>query len=102
MKAFRVPVKKNADRRCVGQRRAVNRIPTRNYAYLQNATGGVLSECLVKDISETGARIILPKMVSLPKRIILRITGEAIPMNASVVWQAGTKCGLEFNDVGCV
>ena len=80
--------------------RSQNRVPARYYAYLHAATGAVLSECLVKDISETGARIILPMTASLPKRIMLRVTGEATPMTASVVWQAGTKCGLEFKEAG--
>ena len=74
------------------------RVPARYYAYLHAATGAVLSECLVKDISETGARIILPMATSLPKKIMLRVTGEATPMSASVIWQTGSKCGLEFND----
>ena len=82
--------------------RSQPRVPARYYAYLHAATGGMLSECLVKDISETGARIILPEAANLPKQIMLRVTGEATPMSASVVWQAGTKCGLEFNDAGFV
>lgn len=62
----------------------------------------MLSECLVKDISESGARIILPEEASLPKQLLLCVTGEATPMSAALVWQAGTKCGLEFSDAGRV
>ena len=79
--------------------RSQPRVPARYYAYL-HATGGMLSECLVKDISESGARIVMPMTTGLPKQILLRVTGEAMPMSASVIWQMGTKCGLEFRDAG--
>lgn len=102
MKAFQILGIKTSDYERDSDQRSRNRIPARYYAYLHAATGAVVSECLVKDISETGARIILPKAASLPKNIMLRVTGEVTPMSASVVWQAGAKCGLEFNDAGCV
>jgi len=102
MRAFQILAKKTSDRPRESNLRSQNRIPARYYAYLHAATGAVLSECLVKDISESGARIILPEAANLPKQIMLRVTGEATPMSASVVWQAGTKCGLEFNDAGFV
>ena len=102
MKAFQILGKMISDRSRKSYQRSQNRIPARYHAYLHAATGAVLSECLVKDISETGARIILPQEASLPKQLMLRVTGETTPLRASVVWQAGAKCGLEFNDAGCV
>ena len=102
MKAFQILAKKTSDPPRESNLRSQNRIPARYYAYLHAATGAVLSECLIKDISETGARIILPMATSLPKKIMLRVTGEATPMSASVIWQTGSKCGLEFNDAGFV
>ncbi len=80
--------------------RSRNRIPSRYYAHLHSTTGTELSDCLIKDISEAGARIVLPKQASLPKLIMLRVTGETAPMDASVVWQVGAKCGLKFDDAG--
>lgn len=78
--------------------RANRRIPARYYGFLHATTGAVLSDCLVKDISESGARIQLPHASGLPKRLMLRVTGEPTPILASVVWQSGGKCGLKFND----
>jgi hypothetical protein len=102
MKAFQILGKKISDQPRELDQRSQNRIPARYHAYLHAATGAVISDCLVKDISETGARIILPEAARLPKQIMLRVTGEATPMNAFVVWQAGTKCGLEFIETDCV
>ncbi len=102
MKVFQLPRKSTSDRLRKSNQRSRNRIPARYHAYLHAATGAVISDCLVKDISETGARIILPEAARLPKQIMLRVTGEATPMRASVVWQAGAKCGLEFRDAGSV
>jgi hypothetical protein len=102
MKAFHILGKQTPDQLREFDQRARNRIPVRDFAYLHAVTGGVLSVCLVKDKSKTGAHIILPRAACVPKQIMLRIAGKEAPMSASVVWQAGTKCGLEFNDAGCV
>lgn len=99
MKPFKILTQTISNHRESDQR-TQNRIPARYYAYLHAATGAVLSECLVKDISEAGARIVLPMAADLPKDIMLRVTGETIPISASVVWQTGTKCGLRFYDSG--
>ena len=100
---FQILRKKAPDRLRKPDQRSNVRVPARYYAHLHAATGAVLSECLVKDLSQTGARIILPKADSnLPRQIMLRVTGEATPLTASVIWQAGAKCGLKFNDAGCV
>ena len=97
MAEFPIRKKKTFDWPQESDRRSQIRIPASNYAYLHAETGAVLSQCLVKDISVIGAGIILQKAASLPKQIMLRVTGEETPMRASVVWRAGTKCGLEFN-----
>ena len=99
MKAIQITKKRTSDWPRESDRRSQIRIPARNYAYLRAATGAALSECLVKNISEAGACIILPIAASLPRQIMLRVIGEETLMNASVVWQAGTKCGLEFNSI---
>ena len=101
MKAFQLLGKQTSDQLRESDQRTRNRIPTRNLGYLHAVTGGVLSVCFVKDISKTGAHILLPRAACLPKQIMLRIAGEEAPMSGSVVWQAGTKCGLEFNDADC-
>ena len=102
MKAFQIPGQKASTQLRESEKRARNRLPAHNYAYLHAPTGAVFSECLVKDISETGACIILPMAANLPKQIMLRIIGEATPLSASVIWQVDTKCGLEFNDTDSV
>ena len=103
MNPFQILRRKPPDRLQEPEQRSNVRVPSRYYAYLHAATGAVLSECLVKDLSQTGARIILPKAnSSLPRQIMLRVSGEATPFLASVIWQAGTKCGLKFNDAGSV
>ncbi len=98
MKLFQKLIKKATDRLPEPNQRSQSRIPSRYYGYLHAVTGALLSDCLVKDISETGARLILPKAANLPKQILLRVTGEVTPISASVVWQTGTKCGLEFHE----
>ena len=103
MGPFQILRKKTPDRLRQPDQRSNVRVPARYYAHLHAATGAAISECLVKDLSQAGARIVLPKANNnLPGQIMLRVTGEATPLTASVIWQAGTKCGLKFSDAGCV
>ena len=102
MDPFQILRKKTPDQLRKPDQRSNVRVPARYFAHLHAATGAVLSEFLVKDLSQTGARIVLPKAnCNLPRQIMLRVTGEATPLTASVIWQAGAKCGLKFNDASC-
>ncbi|WP_372619646.1 PilZ domain-containing protein [Falsiroseomonas sp.] len=54
-----------------------------------------LHDCLVLDTSEGGARIQTATPISLPGRLVLRLSdGQAI--TASRAWSRGTDAGLEF------
>ena len=56
-------------------------------------------ECLVEDISETGARIALAPGQTLPKKFDLHLSSAgAVARRAEVVWQTSTEAGLRFID----
>jgi hypothetical protein len=56
-------------------------------------------ECLIEDISETGARIALPAGATLPKTVDLHLTSVgAVIRKSEVVWQTATEAGLHFLD----
>jgi hypothetical protein len=56
--------------------------------------GGVI-DCVVKDISEIGARIQIVDALSVPERFELRVPGTA-PLHAEVVWRKLGFIGVRF------
>jgi len=54
--------------------------------------------CVVKDISETGARVALEGEYALSPRITLRIDQSGFKKQAHVVWQDGGEIGLCFEE----
>ncbi|AMN39530.1 PilZ domain-containing protein [Rhodoplanes sp. Z2-YC6860] len=56
-------------------------------------------ECLIENVSETGARITLPAGATLPETVDLHLTGVvAVIRKSEVVWQTATEAGLHFLD----
>ncbi|MEZ5921241.1 MAG: PilZ domain-containing protein [Parvularculaceae bacterium] len=54
--------------------------------------------CVVKDLSETGARVALEGEYGLSPRITLRIDQAGLKKQAHVVWQDGVEVGLSFEE----
>ena len=56
-------------------------------------------ECLLQDISETGARLALEPGAKLPDAVDLHLTSEgAVARKSVVVWQTRSEAGLRFVD----
>ena len=58
---------------------------------------GVMS-CLVRDLSDEGARIILSQSVTIPDVISLHIPQREQTFHAQVQWRRGDEIGLAFID----
>ena len=56
--------------------------------------------CVVKDISETGARIALVDEIHVvPKRFKLHIPDQHIMADCEYVWHRGRQVGLKFREM---
>jgi hypothetical protein len=55
-------------------------------------------DCLIRDISEVGARIIFSDTVSVPDVVDLYIPQKEQTMHAHVQWRRGDEIGLAFPD----
>ncbi len=51
-------------------------------------------ECVVRDISASGARIQMGETVGVPTRFVLSIAGEDTRIEASVRWRGARNIGL--------
>lgn len=58
-------------------------------------------DCLIRDISTTGARIIFSDTVSVPDVVDLYIPQKEQTVRAHVQWRRGDEIGLAFSDALC-
>ena len=76
-----------------------NRITPRKRVVLPGrlvlAEGGTL-DCRVRDLSETGARLRLGTVCSLPSHFSLQVLSSGSIHEAEVVWGRGVDIGVKF------
>jgi hypothetical protein len=66
----------------------------RGFVYFDRRRG--VMSCLVRDLSDEGARIILSQGVTIPEMINLHIPQREQTFNAQVQWRRGDEIGLAF------
>jgi hypothetical protein len=54
-------------------------------------------DCTIRDLSETGARILIPRGQPIPANVYLIETRDRKVHEASVVWNNGREAGLHFS-----
>jgi len=54
--------------------------------------------CVIRDLSETGARVALEGDVGLPERVILVISQTAARRKSKIIWRIDRELGLSFAD----
>ena len=64
-----------------------------------NPDGTPLVECILRDISATGAKLELREDMSLPKSFMLALTRDGIVRRpCETVWQLSIVAGVRFSD----
>ncbi len=58
-------------------------------------SGGVI-DCVIRDISEEGARIRIGATTPLPKRFRLQVVADGSITAAELKWQRGAEAGVGF------
>lgn len=53
--------------------------------------------CVIRELSETGARIELPASRLVPQRLYLLSSKKQIAYDAEIIWRKGTAAGLKFH-----
>jgi hypothetical protein len=77
------------------ERRRHRRVPLLHSATLHD--GERVIDCIIRDISVSGARLDIPLPPALPETLVLDIA-EAGLLNGRIVWRDGGQAGLEFLD----
>jgi hypothetical protein len=80
----------------MGERRNAGRRKSflRGLVYFDNKHGALC--CLVRDLSDKGARIIFSESVTVPETFDLHILQKNQTLRAKVTWRRGDEIGLDF------
>jgi hypothetical protein len=55
-------------------------------------------DCLVRDVSDTGAKLVFGEPVSVPDVVELYLSNKDEVRRAKVQWRKGREMGVDFND----
>jgi hypothetical protein len=80
----------------MGERRHAGRRKSflRGLVYFGNKHGAL--SCLVRDLSDQGARIIFSENVTVPEAFDLHIVQKNQTLRAKMTWRRGDEIGLDF------
>jgi PilZ domain-containing protein len=77
-------------------RRKSKRVPRLSQAALVSLTDVVILDCVLQDISSTGARIHVEEPVLVPDYFKLKVPGARLIPRCRVRWRSGKDFGVEF------
>jgi hypothetical protein len=63
---------------------------------LANHDGSITVECTIKDISDSGARILLPRGRYIPSHVFLVHSRSPLVIEAEISWTKPPQYGLKF------
>ncbi len=79
------------------ERRSSPRRRTFLGAHLKRPGGAAIGDCIVRDLSKTGARLYVAQPIALPGEIELEITKTGERFRAEVVWSTRDSYGVRFS-----
>jgi hypothetical protein len=82
----------------VGQRRASPRSRTLLDGHIVYNNGLTRMACTVRDLSETGARLVFALPVKVPAEFELQIPRKKLVQRAQIIWYDGQNHGIMFLD----
>lgn len=80
----------------IDENRHTGRIRSFLRGEIVHSNGASRTECTVRDISETGARIQVPKSVTLPEFFDLSIPQKGLHERAKIIWIKDGEIGVTF------
>jgi hypothetical protein len=63
---------------------------------LANHDGSITVDCTIKDLSETGARIVIPRGRYIPSHVFLVHSRSTLVIEAEISWTKPPQYGLKF------
>ncbi|MEO8317002.1 MAG: PilZ domain-containing protein [Bradyrhizobium sp.] len=79
----------------------IERRTTQRHRVLKQGTlafsGGGSTDCMVRNLSSSGARIEIASPVGLPEQFTLVIVADAFKRHCHTVWSADRRIGIAFD-----
>lgn len=79
------------------ERRRSPRRPVYMKGSISHATLSEDLVCIVREISQDGARLELPHAKDLPLAFLFRLDGETAPRLCTTAWRSDNQVGVEFS-----
>ena len=96
LRACRVVQRSGRESSMFGERRKHQRHVINRIAKYQTDSGALLRDCIITDISEGGARLLVTG-AEVPDQFLLTISGEKLVREeCSVAWRLGEEVGVTF------
>lgn len=80
----------------MGERRVSSRQRRLNGAKIVFNNSASVIDCIVRDLSDQGARLLVASPVGIPSRFDLRIDRTGACHSSKVVWRAKDQIGVSF------
>jgi hypothetical protein len=80
-----------------GDKRKNPRKPLERHVWIDAGDGSPLTECVLGNMSETGAKLVLKAPAEFPKEFVLLLTKDGrVARKCRVAWTADKEVGLVF------
>ena len=80
------------------ERRADPRLRTLLAGKIVSGDGFISADCTVRDLSLSGARVEISRVVRLPPPVALMLIRDGLLFDAAVAWRRGDEAGLVFKE----
>src|SRR3954449_8861032 len=79
------------------EKRKTRRQPIQRHVWIDLANGTPLIECALGNMSDTGAKLVLPGHKQLPSQFILCLAKDGrVARKCRIAWAEGDTIGVEF------
>jgi hypothetical protein len=78
------------------ERRADQRMRTLLAGKIVSGDGFISADCTIRDLSLSGARVEISRIVRLPPPVALLLIRDGLLFDAAVAWRRGDEAGLVF------
>jgi hypothetical protein len=78
------------------EKQRVRRISTLKTAHVVFNDGGSVIDCIVRNLSSSGALLVLPSVLAVPETIELLIDSDGSLREARTIWKGHDRIGVAF------
>jgi hypothetical protein len=82
----------------MSERRSSKRVRVHLEARVVCDSSSTSADCVIRDISSTGAQLVFPCLTEIPVEFVLQIPGTDAASKGRLIWATGRENGILFTD----